>query len=89
MGRAARGRSEIPVQRLPPILAEHSKPEDFDVLSLDSEGEDAWILNDIPASGCRPRWVIIEAYEASKVKSLAELPLRPAVVDSYSIGAQT
>jgi FkbM family methyltransferase len=84
-----RGEMRVPVHRLPPILESHDIPRDFDLLSLDSEGEDAKILNDVYGSGYRPRWVIIEAFEASKVKSLAELPLQQEVVDSYSIVAQT
>jgi FkbM family methyltransferase len=84
-----RGEIEVSVRRLPPILETHDVPKDFDLLSLDSEGEDARILNDVYASGYRPLWVIIEAYDASKVKSLAELPLKPEVVESYDIVAQT
>ncbi len=86
---ATRGEVEVSVRRLPPILEAHDIPRDFDLLSLDTEGEDAKILSDVYASGYRPRWVIIEAYEASKVKSLAELPLRPDVVECYSIVART
>jgi FkbM family methyltransferase len=86
---AERGAIEVSVRRLSPILEHHGIPADFDLLSLDTEGEDAKILSDVYASGYRPRWVIIEAYEASKVKSLAELPLNPEVIESYAIVAQT
>lgn len=86
---ATRGSVEVSVRRLPPVLEAHGIPRDFDLLSLDAEGEDARILNDVHASGFRPRWMIIEAYEASKVKSLAELPLNPEVVESYEIVAQS
>jgi FkbM family methyltransferase len=86
---ATRGEVEVSVRRLPPILEAHGIPRDFDLLSLDAEGEDARIFNDLHASGYRPRWVIIEAYEASTVTSLAELPLKPEVVESYAIVAQT
>ena len=52
---------QVTTQRLGPILAEHSIPKDFDLLSLDIEGVDVPVMIDLLASGYRPRWVWIEA----------------------------
>ena len=81
---------EVPVRRLGDILAEHSVPPDFDVLSLDIEGEDIKVMNDlIDNSPYRPRWVIIEASYDFKTKSLADLPLAPSVREAYEMFDQT
>jgi hypothetical protein len=78
------------VRRLGDILVEHAVPSDFDVLSLDIEGEDIKAMNDlILNSPFRPRWVIIEASYDFKTKSLADLPFAPAVIDKYEIFGQT
>jgi FkbM family methyltransferase len=85
-----RGEVEVPVRRLGEVLAEHSIPVDFDVLSLDIEGEDIKVLNDlIGNSPFRPCWVIVEASHNFRTKSLADLPLAKSVVDQYEMFGQT
>jgi FkbM family methyltransferase len=85
-----RGEIEVPVRRLDQVLTEHSIPADFDVLSLDIEGEDIKVLNDlIENSLFRPHWVIIEASYNFKTKSLVDLPFAKNVIDQYELIAQT
>jgi FkbM family methyltransferase len=85
-----KGEIEVPVRRLSEILAERSIPLDFDVLSLDVEGEDIKVMNDlIENSSFRPRWVIIEASFNFQTKSLTDLPFLQSVVDEYQIFGQT
>ncbi|HEV2099597.1 MAG TPA: FkbM family methyltransferase [Stellaceae bacterium] len=87
---AIRGEVEVPVRRLGELLAEHDIPRDFDLLSLDVEGEDIKVMNDlIGNSRFRPRWVIIEASYDFTTKSLSELPLIRSVVETYEIFGQT
>lgn len=65
------GAVEVEVRRLGEILDAHAIPLDFDVLSLDIEGEDQRVLNDlIRSTGYRPRWIIIEASFEFKVIKL-------------------
>ncbi len=84
-----RGQVKVTVERLPTLLAAHEIPRDFDMLSIDAEGEDVKILNDTVAGGWMPRWVIIEASDDFRVRSLRDLPLLPAVVERYKIVVQT
>ena len=58
-----RGQVPVIVRRLSEILEEHAIPLNFDVLSLDIEGEDIPVFNDLIKSGYHPRWVIIEMSE--------------------------
>ena len=52
---------EVTIERLPKILHSENIPTNFDVLSLDIEGEDVNVLNDlVTTSAFRPGWVIIE-----------------------------
>ncbi len=81
---------EVPVRRLGDLLAEHKVPPDFDLLSLDIEGEDIKVLNDlIDHSPFRPLWVIIEASYDFKTKALSDLPFSKAVIEGYEMVAQT
>lgn len=85
-----KGEVEVPVRRLADILAEHSVPPDFDVLSLDIEGEDIKVMNDLlESSPFRPRWIIIEASYDFKTKSLSDLPVAKSARDQYEIFGQT
>jgi FkbM family methyltransferase len=87
---AMRGEVEVPIRRLGPILEEHKIPTDFDFLSLDIEGEDIPVLNDlIGSTPFRPRWVIIEASWGFTVKTLADAPFSDSVRGLYSIVDQT
>ena len=84
-----RGQVTVKVERLATLLEAHEIPRDFDVLSIDAEGEDVRILNDTVLAGWMPRWVIIEASDDFRVRSLRDLPLLPAVVERYRVVVQT
>lgn len=84
-----RGSTRVRVRRLPDILAEHEAPLAFDVLSLDIEGEDIRVLNDLVASGYRPRYVVIEASLSFTIESLEQLPFSEAVRQGYEVVART
>ena len=56
-----RGKTAVEVHKLATLLSKHSIPSDFDILSLDIEGEDIRALNALIAeSSFRPRLVVIE-----------------------------
>ncbi len=86
---AIRGAITVPVVRLPTLLERHAVPHDFDLLSIDIEGEDIKVLNDTVAAGWTPRWVIIEASNDFIVKTLFDAPFSDAVRSGYAIVAQT
>lgn len=84
------GAVTVPVRRLGPLLEERRIPKNFDVLSIDIEGEDIKVLNDIVTrSGFRPRWVIIEASYNFATRSLTDLPFDETVRSTYDIVGQT
>jgi FkbM family methyltransferase len=81
-----RGEVEIEMRRLSHLLVEHQVPEDFSVLSLDIEGEDIPVLNDlIDNSAFRPRWIIIEASLGLHIHSLDHGPFSEAVRNAYEV----
>lgn len=85
-----RGQIEVRVRRLADVLAEHAIPHTFDLLSLDIEGEDIRVLNDlVDASAYRPAWVIIEASHDFKVQTLEDAPFSPAVRADYRVRMAT
>jgi FkbM family methyltransferase len=84
-----RGRLAVSVRRLGEILTEQAIPRDFDLLSLDIEGEDVAVFNDLIESGYRPQWVIIEASYNFQTRSLEDVPFSPLVRDHYMLVAQT
>lgn len=83
------GRITVQVTRLPALLERNSVPRDFDLLSVDIEGEDIKVLNDLVANGWSPRWVIIEASNDFIVKTLDDAPFSAGVKALYSIVGQT
>lgn len=84
------GEVAVPVRRLGKILDERGVPDDFALLSIDIEGEDVRVLNDlIENTTYRPRWVIIEASYDFATKSLSDLPFTPSVLSSYKMIDQT
>jgi len=86
----SRGKVEVQARRLGDILDEQQVPKDFDLLSLDIEGMDIPVLNDLVANtSYRPRWIFLEASLDLQTKSLAELDLVPSVQDQYEIVGQT
>ena len=84
------GSVRVPVRKLRDILVERNVPIDFDLLSLDIEGEDIKALNDtLEQSLYRPHWIIIEASYGFQTKSLNDLDVSDAVKMNYAIAAQT
>lgn len=83
------GEVTVPVRRLGPQLEKRGVPLDFGLLSIDIEGEDIRVLNDVVASGYRPRWVIIEASLNFAIKSLDDLPFDDRVKTLYALVGQT
>jgi FkbM family methyltransferase len=85
-----RGKITVAVERLSEILKAYAIPRDFDLLSLDIEGEDVKVFNElVQPAGYRPRWVIIEASYNFQTRSLDDLPFSPLVKDEYTIVSQT
>ncbi len=74
---------EVEVRRLADIMADAGVPHDFDLLSIDIEGIDIPVLNDlIETSPYRPRYVVIEAPH-QLVKQLDEVGVSTAVLAAY------
>lgn len=85
-----RGKVHVEVSRLAPILQQHAIPFDLDLLSLDIEGLDVPVLNDlIDSSEYRPLTVIIEASDGFRTSSLADVGASALVQRHYQITAQT
>lgn len=85
-----RGTMQVKVRRLAPILAEHNVPERFGLLSIDIEGEDLKVLNDlVNESNYRADYVIIEASYDFATKALSDLDLSSEVRDAYEMFDQT
>lgn len=81
---------EVNVQRLPDVLLAEGIPATFDVLSLDIEGLDVRVLNELIAtSEYRPGLIIIEASYDFAMKNLADAGLSEAVRSNYRLVAQT
>lgn len=83
------GQSTVQVRRLPALLDHHCVPTDFDLLSIDIEGEDVKVMNDTVAEGYTPRFVVIEASHDFSVTSLHDLPFSTEVRDAYQIVERT
>jgi len=86
----ARAIVEVEVRRLPDVLGEHGIPHDFDILSLDIEGLDVAVLNDLVAtSPWRPRWIVIETPLPIAETSLAATALSTEVQALYELAGRT
>jgi FkbM family methyltransferase len=84
------GEVVVPMRRLPDILEEHHVPKIFGLLSLDIEGKDVAVLNDlIDNSDFRPQYIIIEASNNFTTKTLDDLPFSDRVKQAYIIVGQT
>ena len=80
----ARGSIEVDVRRLPDVLDENEIPCDFDLLSLDIEGEDVKVFNDlIGNSPYRPRWALIEIGPPERLYKKRQFS--SAVLDTYIV----
>lgn len=85
-----RGQVDVDVRRLHKVLADHEVPKDFDLLSLDIEGMDVEVFNDLlAASPYRPTYVIVEASYDYKTKTLADAGFSDQVQREYRIIEQT
>jgi FkbM family methyltransferase len=81
---------KVKCQRIIPLLMKHEIPFDFELLTIDIEGEDIKVINDLVlGSHYRPRYIIVEASFDFSVKKLDDIPLDPIVKNSYSICNQT
>lgn len=79
-----RGERSIPVRRLGSILAEQNVGLDFSLLSLDIEGFDVRVLNDlIGTSEYRPRLVVIEVGDAARGRSMDQIGFSEVIHSEY------
>jgi FkbM family methyltransferase len=84
------GEIAVTVRRLGSILDEHAIPRDFDILSLDIEGFDVVVLNDlISTSDYRPGLIIIETSMNFAHNSLEDIPVCEQVRKDYHLAYQT
>lgn len=84
------GNISVPVRRLPDILNEYNVPHNFDLLSLDIEGHDSRVLNDLfNNSSFRPRWIIIEGSFNFTVNDLRNIGVSDSVCEEYKISSRT
>jgi len=68
-----------------PGQLQNDVPFDLDVLSIDIEGEDVRVLNDlILNSQFRPQWIIIEVVHAGN-NSLNDMPFNKSVKQNYTV----
>lgn len=87
---ALKGQITVPRRRLANVLAEHEIPSEFTVLSIDIEGLDFAVLNDlIDHSTYRPRWVIIEWGASIPSASMEDQRVSESVRSEYRIVAKT
>lgn len=85
-----RGEVDVEVKRLPDILRDLRIPSNFDVLSLDIEGIDVSVLNDlVDQSSYRPNYIIIEASYSFQTKQLSDVGCSTRVQAVYDIIDQT
>jgi FkbM family methyltransferase len=84
------GTVEVPVSHLADILDRYNIAKKFNVLSIDIEGEDVRVLNDLIANSIyRPQFIIIETSMDYHFKSLEGPGFNDNVKDNYSLVGQT
>ncbi len=84
------GQVTTPVRRLGTLLERHAIPHAFDLLSLDIEGHDVRVLNDlIDYTPYRPGWVILEGPKGGFETRLDVIGCSAAVVAGYRVVATT
>jgi FkbM family methyltransferase len=85
-----RGTVEVSVSRLPDILDRFNVAKEFDLLSIDIEGEDVRVLNDLLANSTyRPQYIIVETSFNYKFTNLEEPGFNKSVQDNYLLMGQT
>ncbi len=81
-----KGEITVTKRRLPNILKDENVPEIFGVLSLDIEGVDFEVINDLlDNSNYRPQWIIIEWGEKLHEATLSDERLTEKIRHEYSI----
>ena len=86
----SRGVVEVEVRRLQDVLDEFEIPIDFDLLSLDIEGEDFKVLNDLIAnSPYRPNWIVMESAGGENVRQMLDPRFGKEVRRHYRAKAAT
>jgi hypothetical protein len=84
------GEITVTKRRLHKILDQHGIPQNFAVLSLDIEGVDFEVLNDlINNSNYRPDWIIIEWGHTIFDATMEDHRLTDAVRTEYEIVGNT
>ena len=85
-----RGVVEVEARTLGDILREEAVPFDFDVLSLDIEGHDVRVFNNLIAeTDYRPTMVLIETSMSFFNRSMNDVPFSDAVRAGYILAYQT
>lgn len=85
-----RGEVAVAVRRLGDILADHDVPKNFDILSLDIEGLDISVLNDLlAATDYRPELISIETSMNFAYRSLDEIAVNEIAKQEYRLAFQT
>lgn len=78
------GTITVPAERLSNIVKKYKVPRRFGLLSVDVEGQDVKVLNDLfMNSDCRPEYIIIETLDGPKFYSLDELDFVPEIKNDY------
>lgn len=86
----AYGEVTVPVRRLSRLLEQHGIPQTFDLLSLDIEGHDVRVLNDLlDNTEYRPKWIILEGPSGGFQTNLSEIGCSSNVIASYRVVANT
>jgi FkbM family methyltransferase len=84
------GQVTVPVWRLGTLLDRHAIPHAFDLLSLDIEGHDVRVLNDlVDNTPYRPAWVILEGPGGGGESRLDVIGCSAAVIATYRVVATT
>ncbi len=84
------GAVQVPMRRLASILDEYNIPPRFDLLTMDIEGYDARVLNDLICnSDYRPQWIIIEGSCNFTVSDPRQIGVSDFVCDRYSVSKRT
>ena len=77
------------VRRLHKVLDENAIPLDFDILSIDLEGHEVRVVNDLHAhSAYRPQWIILEGSHDLRVTDLRQIEISEAVMSDYDLVAK-
>ena len=85
-----RGEIQVTSRRLGSILDENNVPHDFDILSLDIEGLDVEVLNDLcETTDYRPELVCLETSANFRNRSLEDVGLSDDVRSAYTLAYQT